>query len=44
MEKSVTETTGVLTASEFAQLEEYFEVLHKGLPDNNENEEYRRSF
>lgn len=44
MEKSVTETTGVLTASEFAQLEEYFEVLHKGLPDNNENEEDRRAF
>ncbi|WP_159155394.1 cold-shock protein [Empedobacter brevis] len=44
MEKSVTETSGVLTASEFAQLEEYFEVLHKGLPENTENEEDRRSF
>jgi len=44
MEQSVTETTGVLTASEFAQLEEYFEVVHKGLPDINESEENRRAF
>lgn len=44
MEKSVTETTGILTASEFTQLEEYFDVLHKGLPENNETEEDRRAF
>jgi hypothetical protein len=44
MEKSVSETSGILLASEFAQLEEYFEVLHKGLPDINENEESRRAF
>jgi cold shock CspA family protein len=44
MEKTATETTGVLTASEFAQLEEYFEVLHKGLPNSNENEDDKRTF
>ena len=44
MEKSVTTTTGVLTSSEFEQLEEYFEVLHKGLPDSDENEDDRRAF
>lgn len=44
MEKTTTETSGVLTASEFAQLEEHFEVVHKGLPDSDENEEDRRSF
>lgn len=44
MEKTTTETSGVLTASEFAQLEEHFEVLHKGLPDSNENEDDRRAF
>ena len=44
MEQSATETTGVLTESEFAQLEEYFEVLHKGLPDINTDEETRRAF
>lgn len=44
MEKSVTQTSGVLTLSEFAQLEEYFEVLHKGLPDDNEAEEKKRNF
>lgn len=42
MEKTATETTGILTASEFAQLEEYFEVLHKGLPDSNEDD--KRAF
>lgn len=44
MEKTTTETSGVLTPSEFAQLEEYFEVLHKGLPENIENEEDKRAF
>ncbi len=44
MDLSVTKTSGFLTASEFAQLEEHFEVLHKGLPDNIEDEENRRSF
>lgn len=44
MEKTVTETTGILTATEYAQLEEHFEVLHKGLPDNEETEEDRRAF
>lgn len=44
MAESKSETTGVLTESEFAQLEEYFEVLHKGLPTNDSEEETRRSF
>lgn len=46
MEKSQTETSGILTESEYAQLEEYFEVVHKGLPDINKKEdEYdKRSF
>lgn len=44
MEKSQTATTGVLTTSEFAQLEEYFEVVHKGLPLFTEPEENRRAF
>lgn len=44
MEKSVTETSGILTATEFAQLEECFEVLHKGLPEVEEPEENRRRF
>lgn len=44
MAESKSETTGVLTESEFAQLEEYFEVLHKGLPTNDIEEETRRSF
>lgn len=44
MEKTITETSGVLSASEFAQLEEYFEVLHKGLPDINDNEIDERGF
>lgn len=44
MERSVSETTGVLTAAEYAQLEEYFEVVHKGLPDSDLDREDRRSF
>lgn len=44
MEKSVSDTTGVLTAAEYAQLEEYFEVVHKGLPDVDLDDEDRRSF
>lgn len=44
MEKTVTETSGILSETEFAQLEEYFEVLHKGLPLVDEPEENRRKF
>lgn len=44
MEKSITETTGILSPTEFAQLEEYFEVVHKGLPEIEEPEENRRKF
>lgn len=44
MEKSQTATTGILTTTEFAQLEEYFEVVHKGLPLFAESEENRRTF
>lgn len=45
MEKTTTETSGILTPSEFAQLEEYFEVVHKGLPTNEpENEQLREEF
>lgn len=44
MEKSAIDTTGILSASEFAQLEEYFEVVHKGLPDYYEDEDSKRAF
>lgn len=44
MDKSQTETSGILTESEFAQLEEYFEVVHKGLPDLNESEINKKDF
>jgi hypothetical protein len=44
MEHSKSETSGVLTESEFAMFEEYFEVVHKGLPYANTEVETRRSF
>lgn len=37
MEQSETKTSGVLNASELANYEEYFEVLHRALPDENDN-------
>ncbi|WP_447637330.1 cold-shock protein [Flavobacterium microcysteis] len=39
MEKSDSLTSGELTPTEFAQYEEYFEVVHKGLPKETETEE-----
>lgn len=39
MEKSDSPTSGELTPTEFAQYEEYFEVVHKGLPNETEDED-----
>jgi len=44
MELSETKTSGELTLAEFAQLEEYFEVIHKGLPSQEAGEGERREF
>lgn len=38
------DVTGILPPDVFAQFEEYFEVVHKGLPDTEEGESDRRSF
>jgi hypothetical protein len=43
-ELSESPTSGELTPAEFAQLEEHFEVIHKGLPVEQEGEFERRQF
>lgn len=40
-EQSVTETTGYISPNEFAQIEEYFELLHKGIQSNPTIEDER---
>ena len=43
-EKSVSDTTGMLSENEFSQLEEHFELFHLGLPNFLEIEEDKRDF
>lgn len=44
MDKSESEASGELTPNEFAQYEEYFEVVHKGLPLETDQVEERTDF
>ena len=44
MEKSDIQTSGELTADEYSKYNEYFEILHTGLPNENEDQQLREDF